>query len=231
MAPLGWFGRDFKPLASPDPFDPLVIDDPDRRASKQRRNLPIFLSAILAGKYDDVGGQLFLVVSSRRNKPLGGSVLSEHQADPALGYFQFGSYMLNARAATRRACELSRAASARAILSSGRSDTARKRRGFAASSSLIREPGRFLGPRIPSATGNRCPPPPVVPMARTASAILLPYAAKTSNWRNSLTISSGVGFFLGILPPFCLSKDIFLGGPVQGVRSTLRSPYQSDRLA
>ena len=159
MAPLGWFGRDFKPLASPDPFDPLVIDDPDRRASKQRRNLPIFLSAILAGKYDDVGGQLFLVVLSRRNKPLGGSVLSEHQADPALGYFQFGSYMLNARAATRRACELSRAASGRAILSSGRSDTARKRRGFAASSSLIREPGRFLGPRIPSATGNRCPPP------------------------------------------------------------------------
>ena len=77
-------GRDFKPLASPDPFDPLVIDDPARRASKQRRNLPIAISAILADEFDDVGGQPLLVVPSRGNKTLGGAVLSEDQADPAL---------------------------------------------------------------------------------------------------------------------------------------------------
>ena len=96
-------GRDFKRLASTDPFDPLVITDPARRASKQRRNLPIAISAILVGKFDDVGGQPLLVVPSRRNKTLGGAVLSEDQADPALEHFQFGSYMLNTGAATRGA--------------------------------------------------------------------------------------------------------------------------------
>ena len=97
------FGRDFKPLASPNPLDPLVIDNPARSASKQRRNLSIAISAILAGKFDDVGSQPLLVVPSRGNKALGGAVLSKDQAYPALGHFQFGSNMFNAGAATRGA--------------------------------------------------------------------------------------------------------------------------------
>jgi hypothetical protein len=48
-SPFWLFGRDFQPLASPDPFQPLVIVDPARRASKQRRNLSIVLAAILTG--------------------------------------------------------------------------------------------------------------------------------------------------------------------------------------
>ena len=130
------FGRDFKPLASPDPFDPLVIDDPPRCASKQRRNLPIAVSAVLAGKFDNVGGQPFLIVPARGNKTLGGTVLPEDQADPALGHFQFGSYMLNAGAATRRAQKFPRTASVKIILSSVKSETALRSRAFSASSSF-----------------------------------------------------------------------------------------------
>jgi len=85
------FGQDFKPLASPDPFYPLVIDDSSRSASKQRRNLPIAISAILAGKLDDVGGQPLLVLPFRGDETLGREVLSENQANPALGNFQSGS--------------------------------------------------------------------------------------------------------------------------------------------
>ena len=33
-APFWLFGRDFQPLASPDPFNPLDVDDPARRAPK-----------------------------------------------------------------------------------------------------------------------------------------------------------------------------------------------------
>ena len=49
----------------------------------------------MAGKYDDVGGQSLLVVPSRGNKALGSAVLPEDKANPALGYFQFGSNMFN----------------------------------------------------------------------------------------------------------------------------------------
>jgi len=57
-APVGLFPWDVERLASPDPFDPLVIDDPARSASKQRLNVPIAISAILAGKHDDVGAYI-----------------------------------------------------------------------------------------------------------------------------------------------------------------------------
>jgi hypothetical protein len=97
------FGWNLQPLASPDPFDPLVVDDPTRRCAKHLRDLPIAVAAILAGKLDDVGGQPLLVLSSRRNAALGRTMLSEHAADPALGQFQLGSNMINAGAATRGA--------------------------------------------------------------------------------------------------------------------------------
>jgi hypothetical protein len=46
---FGLFGRCFKPLTSPDPGYPLVIDDPGRRAPKQFSNLSISVAAILTG--------------------------------------------------------------------------------------------------------------------------------------------------------------------------------------
>ena len=133
---FGLFGRDFQPLAPPDPFDPLVVDAPTRRCPKQLRDLPVAVTAILAGKLDDVGGQPLLIVASHRNTALRGTVLSENPANPALGQLQFGSYMTNAGAAARGAQKFPLAASARIILSRVRSDTARRSRAFSASSSF-----------------------------------------------------------------------------------------------
>ena len=48
-SPFWLFGRDFQPPASPDPFHPLIVDDPARRAPKQFSNLSIAVAAILTG--------------------------------------------------------------------------------------------------------------------------------------------------------------------------------------
>ena len=73
---LGW---NFKPLAPPDAFHPLVVDDPTRRASKQLRDLTIAVTAILAGKLDNVGGQPFLVIPPHGDATLRGTVLPENR--------------------------------------------------------------------------------------------------------------------------------------------------------
>ena len=101
--PLGLFLGDLKPLASPDAFDPLVVDDPARRRSQKLRDLPVAVPAILAGEFHDIGGQPFFVISPRRRPPLRRSVLSEHTANPAFGQLQLQSDVLNAGAATRGA--------------------------------------------------------------------------------------------------------------------------------
>lgn len=87
-ASLRLFLWDLQPLAAPDAFDPLVIDDPARRRSQKLSDLPVTVAAILAGEFDDVGDQPFFIISPRRRPPLRRSVLSEHTADPPLGQLQ-----------------------------------------------------------------------------------------------------------------------------------------------
>lgn len=101
--PLGLFGWNFQPLTSPDPFDPLVVDDPAGGRSQKLRNLPIAVAAILTGEFDNVGGQSLFVISPRRRPPLRRSMLSEYAANPALGQPQLRSNMIDANAATRGA--------------------------------------------------------------------------------------------------------------------------------
>jgi hypothetical protein len=100
---LGLFSRNLQSLAPPDAFNPLVIDDPTRRRPKHLRDLPIAITAILARKLDEVGGQPLLVVSPHWNVALRGTMLPERPANPALGQFQLGSNMINAGAAARGA--------------------------------------------------------------------------------------------------------------------------------
>jgi hypothetical protein len=102
-ASFGLSDGHLQPLAPPDPLDPLVVDDPACRRSQHLRDLPIAIAAILAGQFDDVGGQPLLVVLPLRNAALRGSVLPEHAADPPLGQLQLGSNMVDAGAAARRA--------------------------------------------------------------------------------------------------------------------------------
>ena len=136
-AALRLFGGNFQPLAPPDPFDPLVVDDPAGGRSQKLRNFPIAVAAILTGELNDVGGQPFFVISPRRYPSLRRTVLSKHTADPSLGQFQLRSNMVNAGSAMRGAYKFPFAASARIILSKVRSETARRSRAFSASSSFI----------------------------------------------------------------------------------------------
>ena len=96
-------GWNFQPLASPDPFDPLVIDDPAGGRSQKLRDLPIAIATILASEFDNIGGQSFFVISPRWRPPLRRSVLSEHAAHPSLGQLHLRSDVIDAGASTRGA--------------------------------------------------------------------------------------------------------------------------------
>lgn len=147
-APLRLFGWNFKPLASPDPLDPLVVDHPAGGRSQKLRDLPAAVAAILASEFDNVGGQSFFVISPRRRPPLRRTVLSEYPANPALGQLQLRSDVINAGAAARGAQKFPFAASARIILSSVRSETARRSRAFSASRSFNRLTWSLFSPPI-----------------------------------------------------------------------------------
>jgi len=67
---LGLFGRHFQPLPSPDPLDPLVVDDPARGRTQEFCDLAVAVTAVLVGELDDIGGEALLIVSSLRNTPL-----------------------------------------------------------------------------------------------------------------------------------------------------------------
>jgi hypothetical protein len=95
-------GRNLQPLASPDPFHPLVIDEPADPA-QQLGDLAIAIAAILAGQLDDVGRQLLLIVTAPRDLALRRAMLTERRTGAALRDGQLPSNMLNASAATRRA--------------------------------------------------------------------------------------------------------------------------------
>src|SRR5215213_7791303 len=99
-AAFGLFGRHFQPLPSPDPLDPLVVDDPAGGRTQEFCDLAVAVTTILAGGRDDVGGEPLLIVSPPRNTPLCRAMLSEHATDPPFRQFQGGSDVIDAGAAT-----------------------------------------------------------------------------------------------------------------------------------
>src|SRR5947207_13858248 len=101
-SPLRLPGGDLQPLASPDPLDPLVVDQPAGPA-QQLGDLAIAVAAILPGQLDDVGRQLLFVLTAPRDLALRRAMLPESRTDPALGDRQHDSNMLDAGAATRGA--------------------------------------------------------------------------------------------------------------------------------
>jgi hypothetical protein len=99
---LGLPGRDFQPLASPDPLDPLVIDQPAGPA-QQLGDLAIAVAAILPGQFDEVGGQPGFILSAMGDLALRRAMLAERRTGATLGNRQRSSNMLDAGAATRGA--------------------------------------------------------------------------------------------------------------------------------
>jgi hypothetical protein len=91
-----------QPLAPPDPFDPLTIDQP-ARIPQQRRDLAVAVAAIETGEFDDVGGQPLFVFTAPRDLALCRAMLAERRASATLGDMQVMSDMLDTGAATRGA--------------------------------------------------------------------------------------------------------------------------------
>src|ERR1051326_1372224 len=100
--PASIAGGDLQPLASPDPLDPLVVDQPARPA-QQLGDLAIAVAAILPSQLDDVGRQLLFVLTAPRDLALRRAMLPESRTGTALGNRQHASNVLDAGAATRGA--------------------------------------------------------------------------------------------------------------------------------
>src|SRR5215469_15673768 len=73
---LGLPRGDLQPLASPDPFAPLVVDEPAGLAQK-RGDLAIAVAAILPGQLDDLGRQPLFVLAAPRDLALRRAMLPE----------------------------------------------------------------------------------------------------------------------------------------------------------
>ena len=95
-------GWNLQPLASPDPLDPLVVDEPAGSA-QQLGDLAIAITAILPGQLDNVGSQPLFIVTALRDLALSRAMLAERRTGAALGDGQLPSNMLDAGAATRGA--------------------------------------------------------------------------------------------------------------------------------
>jgi len=67
------------------------------------RDPAIPVSAVLAGQLNDVGGQPFLIVATPWNLALGGAVLTERAANPALGNAEGLPHAVDAVPPARRA--------------------------------------------------------------------------------------------------------------------------------
>jgi hypothetical protein len=76
-------GRDLQPLASPDPLNPLVVDQPANPA-QQLGDLTIAVAAILPGQLDDVGRQPRVIVAAPRDLTLRRAMLAERRTGTAL---------------------------------------------------------------------------------------------------------------------------------------------------
>jgi hypothetical protein len=125
-------------LQSPDPLDPLVVDNPAGGRTQKFCDLPVAAAAILTGKRDDVDGKPFPIVLPARNTSLRRTMLAEHAADPELGQLQLRSNVRNADGATGGAYQFPEVASFRISLSKVRSATARPSRAFSVSRSFKR---------------------------------------------------------------------------------------------
>ena len=95
-------GGDLQPLASPDPLDPLVIDQPAGPA-QQLGDLAIAVTAVLPGQLDYVVRQPSVIITAPRDLALRRAMLAERRAGATLGNRQCVSNMLDAGAATRGA--------------------------------------------------------------------------------------------------------------------------------
>ena len=131
---LGW---NLKPFTFPDALDPLVVHMPTRLI-EQRCNRPIAIATILLGQLNDISRQAILVSLTTGSLPLRRPILAECAARSTFGYAKGLTDVVDASATARRAQKFPRAASVRIILSSVRSDTARRSRTFSFSSSLSR---------------------------------------------------------------------------------------------
>ena len=136
-AALGLLLGNLQPLAQPDPFDPLVIDQP-ARIPQQCRDLAVAVTAIEAGAFNNIGGQPLFVFTAPWGPALCRAMLSERRASATLGDMQFMSDMLDTGTATRGAQKFPRAASCKISLSSVRSEIARLSLAFSVSNSFRR---------------------------------------------------------------------------------------------
>ena len=91
-----------QPLASPDPLDPLVVDEP-ACSPQQLGDLAVAVAPVLPSKLDDVGAEPLLVVSTTRHLALRRAMLAERRAGATLGYTQFSANLPDANPATRGA--------------------------------------------------------------------------------------------------------------------------------
>ncbi len=92
---LGLFGGNLQPLLSPDPFNPLVVDDPTRTRPQQLRDFSVAVATILPSQFDDVGCQFSLVVAPLGRLALGRAVLTERRARTTLGDLEFTPHVLD----------------------------------------------------------------------------------------------------------------------------------------
>jgi len=96
------FAGDFQPLASPDPLDPLVVDEP-ARLLQQPGDLAITVATVLPGQCDEIGRQLLFVITAPRYPALRRAVLPERRTGAALGDMHDLADLLDTGAATRGA--------------------------------------------------------------------------------------------------------------------------------
>ena len=94
-AALGLFGGNLQPLSSPDPLDPLVVDDPSRRRPQQLRDLAVAVAAVLPGQFDDIGDQPLLVVTTVGRFRCVERCCPSARTRTTLGYLEFAPNVLD----------------------------------------------------------------------------------------------------------------------------------------
>src|ERR1019366_10228896 len=98
-AALWLFLRDFQPLPSPDPLDPLGVPRPAGTA-QQGCDPPVAVAAIGLGQLDDVGGQRRFVIAPPGGLALGRPMLTQSRASSPFGDPQLGLDLVHADPAT-----------------------------------------------------------------------------------------------------------------------------------